>query len=316
MKEIGGYIEFEHYHGPMLHEDGIKLDSGRSCLAYLIKAKRIRKIAIPSFMCNSVFNMCLNYDVKLKFYQVGLDFLPEDLSLADDEYLYLVNYYGQLSGKSIKTYREKYHRVIIDNTQAYFDDPIPGVDTFYSCRKFFGVPDGGILYTDAKLELEPEYSESWQNMEHLLGRFERNASEFYTQSTANNKRFANQPVRKMSKLTENLLHGIDYQFVKKVRTDNYRCLMNRLSSLNLLNLNPVTGAFSYPLMLSEAKNLRKKLIDNKVFVPKLWPDVINSENNSVMDKNLAENILPLPCDQRYSEYEMEFICDVILKADS
>lgn len=29
MREIGGYIEFEHFHGLMLHEDGIKLDCGR-----------------------------------------------------------------------------------------------------------------------------------------------------------------------------------------------------------------------------------------------------------------------------------------------
>ena len=32
MKEIGGYIEFEKYEGKMLHEDGILLNCGRSCL--------------------------------------------------------------------------------------------------------------------------------------------------------------------------------------------------------------------------------------------------------------------------------------------
>ena len=308
MREIGGYIEFEHYHGAILHDDGIKLDCGRSCLGYLIKAKKIRKIVIPSFLCESVFDLCRNYGVNLRFYQVGIDFLPEDISLEDDEYLYLVNYYGQLSGDSIKAFHEKYRRVIVDNTQAYFDDPIPGVDTFYSCRKFFGVPDGGILYTDAKLELEAEYSESWQNMEHLLGRFERNASDFYAQSVANNKRFAHQPVRKMSKLTENLLRGIDYQYVKNIRTKNYQYLNGKLSKFNLLKMIPVEGPFSYPLMIHDAKFLQKKLIDN----PTLWPNVMNSEFNSVIDKNLAENILPLPCDQRYSEYEMEFICDIIL----
>ena len=47
MKEIGGYMSLEQYHLPMLHGDGIKLNSGRSCLAYLIKVKNSRKSALP-----------------------------------------------------------------------------------------------------------------------------------------------------------------------------------------------------------------------------------------------------------------------------
>lgn len=42
MKEIGGYIEFETYHGSMLHSDGILLNCGRNCLAYLICARQIK----------------------------------------------------------------------------------------------------------------------------------------------------------------------------------------------------------------------------------------------------------------------------------
>lgn len=37
MNKIGGYIGFEHYSRPMLHEEGIKLNSGRNCLAHLFK---------------------------------------------------------------------------------------------------------------------------------------------------------------------------------------------------------------------------------------------------------------------------------------
>ena len=43
MREIGGYIELEHYQGNEYHK-GIALNSGRNCLRYLIKAKKIQKL--------------------------------------------------------------------------------------------------------------------------------------------------------------------------------------------------------------------------------------------------------------------------------
>ena len=301
MYEIGGYIEFEHFHGAMLHEDGIKLDSGRSCLGYLIKAKGIRKIAIPSFMCDSVFHCCESYGVQLHFYQVGLDFLPEEVEIHDDEYLYLMNYYGQLDKQTIEFYRDRYHRVIVDNTQAYFDEPIVRLDTFYTCRKFFGVPDGGILYTDTFFNEELPQSESRQHFEHLLGRLECTGTEFYPQSVANNERLADQPILKMSKLTENLLHGIDYDYVRKTRSENFRYLSKRLSGMNQLKLSDTEGAFAYPLMIEGAAVLRKVLISENIYVPILWPGLNDSAGL------FAENILPLPCDQRYGETEMDLI---------
>ena len=41
MKEIGGYIEFEYFHGKEYHENAIKLNCGRNCLAYLIEAYKL-----------------------------------------------------------------------------------------------------------------------------------------------------------------------------------------------------------------------------------------------------------------------------------
>ena len=43
MKEIGGYLELDTYSLQMLHDGAIALNSGRNCLAYLIKKKNIKK---------------------------------------------------------------------------------------------------------------------------------------------------------------------------------------------------------------------------------------------------------------------------------
>ena len=42
MKEIGGYIELDTYHLPMLHEGVIALNCGRNVLAYQLRAQGIK----------------------------------------------------------------------------------------------------------------------------------------------------------------------------------------------------------------------------------------------------------------------------------
>ena len=101
MKEIGGYIEFERYHGEMLHEDGLKLNCARSCLAYLILAKHIRKLSVPFFMCDAVFDLCRSYGVELRFYLTGSDLRPKDLDCERDDFILLANNYGQLTETEI-----------------------------------------------------------------------------------------------------------------------------------------------------------------------------------------------------------------------
>ena len=58
MTEIGGYIELDKYALPMLHEGAISLNCGRNCLAYLLRARKIKKILLPKFLCDSVSSVC------------------------------------------------------------------------------------------------------------------------------------------------------------------------------------------------------------------------------------------------------------------
>lgn len=50
MKEIGGYLELGQNYLPMLHDGAKALNSGTACLTYLIRARKIKKIALPFFM--------------------------------------------------------------------------------------------------------------------------------------------------------------------------------------------------------------------------------------------------------------------------
>ena len=313
MREIGGYIEFEKYNKPMLHEEAIALNCGRNCLAYLIHAKKIKKIKLPYFLCDSVRNICYKENVQISYYKINEHFLPKDVSLYSDEWLYVVNYYGQLSQEYIKKIKKKYSRVIVDQAQAYFQMPIDGVDTLYTCRKYFGVTDGAFLYTDIFLNEEFEMDVSFERMGFLLGRFEKNAFEFYSKYSANNGLFATEPIKKMSKLTENLLHGIDYEYVKRKRTENFKFLHEKLGEMNKLELHLIDGAFMYPFYQENATQIRKKLQQKYIYIPTLWPNVLEDVRETDLEYLYAKNILPLPCDQRYGVEDMQNMINEIFR---
>lgn len=310
-KEIGGYLELDRYKLPMLHDEAIALNCGRSCLAYLIRAHHITKILLPKFLCNSVIDVCQKEQVLIRYYSINENFMPININKTLNEWLYIVNYYGQLNNKELQQIIDKYQNVIVDQTQAYFQLPIKGVDTFYSCRKFFGVADGAFLYTDKVLHDSLPQDESYHRMNYLLGRYEKNAEEFYGEYVANNEFFSTEPIKKMSKLTDNLLHGIDYNKVQCTRTNNYNYLYERFALLNRLKLDRPEGAYMYPLYIEGGDKIRERLRVQRIYIPVLWPNVLNSCKESECEYQMAKNILPLPCDQRYTKEEMSYMVEQI-----
>ena len=304
MKEYGGYIELDTYRLPILHEGAKTLNCGRNCLAYLIKARNIKKILLPYYICDSVIDLCKKGNVEISFYHINMRVEPIDVSVEADQWLYVVNFYGQLTKDCLTKLKSSYDKMIVDNAQAYFDMPLESTDTIYTCRKFFGVSDGAFLYTDAQLEEELPLDESFERMHFLLGRFERTASEFYGEYSANNHMFASEPIKRMSKLTNNLLHAIDYNFVKNRRTENFRLYHEKLKGINQLELREVEGAFAYPLLIENGAEIRKKLQQKKIYIPTLWPNVVNDMAENSLEYRLAKDVLPLPVDQRYGETDI------------
>lgn len=313
MNEIGGYLELDTYGLPMYHNSAIALNCGRNCLAYLIETKKIKKIYLPYLLCNSVKEVCKKYNIEINYYHIKADFTPEELDLKEDEWLYVVNYYGQIKRLFLEKMINKYKRVIVDQAQAYFEDPIENGHTLYTCRKFFGVPDGAFLYTDSILKRTLPIDVSNKRMKFLLGRFEESASKYYSEYVANNEFFVNEPIKLMSKLTKNLLHGIDYERVKEKRTMNSAYLHKYLGDVNQLDVSVVDGMFMYPLLIKNADAIRNKLIQDTIYIPLLWPNVLKDTNEKSLEYRYAKDILPLPCDQRYSSDEMKWLVRKVIE---
>ncbi len=314
MKEIGGYFGLEQLVSNEYYNDLVALNSGRNALLYVLKSKNIKKLYIPYYLCKSVSDMCEKNGYPLEFYNIDEYFSPVfNRALGENDYIYVVNYYGQLSQDRILNIKDKYKRIIIDNSQAFFQKPMTGIDTIYSCRKYFGVADGAYLFTDILLDERLEVDISKERMLHVLGRFEGKASDYYKKFKECDASLKFEPLKQMSKLTSNILGAIDYGRVKSIRDVNYAYLESKLKQINKLELTTPEGPFAYPLYFKNGMKNKKILASKGIYIPTLWPNVLEGYSEKSIEYDYAANILPLPCDQRFSEKEMEYMINEILK---
>lgn len=308
MKEIGGFLGLEWNLGREFHKYGIALNSGRNCLRYLIRAKKIGKIWLPKLLCSAISNTCAEENVEISYYPIDFNLRPVLTGIDKKrDWIYLINFYGQYSNYEITAYVEEYKNLIVDNAQAFYTKPVVGLDTIYTCRKFFGVPDGGYLYTDSSLSDDLQTDESYNRLAFLAGRLDRSANEFYSAYRANEQLIDHLPLRKMSIVTQNILRGIDYEHIKVAREQNFSYLHQQLESINQLNLCIPDGPYMYPLLIENGVAVRKKLQEKRIYVPTLWPNVLEDRSQRESEYKLAENILPLPCDQRYDLNDMQYL---------
>ena len=313
-KEIGGYLELEEAGGQEYYQELYGVNLGRTALLLLMEARNCKKIYLPCYLCDSVTEVCEKSQAEVEFYHMDKNLRPvlEERKLPEGEFLYLVNYYGQLTDSKIREYKEIYGNIMVDHTHAFFQKPLAGVDTLYSCRKFLGVSDGAYLSTDAVLNLEEKpLDHSMERMEHILGRYEYDAGTFYQKMLDNAADYHGMEIRRMSRLTRNLLRAIDYTEIKAQREKNYHMLAELLPSENVFTQVIPEGPFAYPYYHKNGCKLRKWLAGRKIFVPTNWRNILDNFEKDSMEYDWAANVLPLPCDQRYGEEEMRYMAQSI-----
>ena len=309
LSPIGGYFELELPIGQEFHSKSIALNSGRFCFEYLLRCRKYKKVYVPYFTCDTAIEPINNLGIPSEFYHIDKAYrIIDDITLAEDEALLYTNYWG-LQNEYCEKLAAKYGKqLILDYTQAFFSNPISGINTFYSCRKYFGVPDGGYLYTDAVTDFEVEQDESYLRMDSLIKRIDLSPEAGYEDFHRVSALFHDMPIRRMSKLTQRLMQSIDYERAAQQRIDNYNTLRAAIGGREL-NYGEVPMIFPYES--AKGQKLRKHLILNKVFVAKYWPNVDEWTEEDTVERWLANHILPLPIDQRYDKEDMNRLINTI-----
>lgn len=312
MRNIGGFFElelnsFEEYH------KALQLNSGRNCLEYILRVNKYKKVYLPYYVCDVVFEPFEKCGVEYEFYNIDEEFKPIfDLNkVQENEAFMYVNYFG-LNQNTVKYLSDKITNLIVDNTQAFYAQALIGVDTFYSPRKFFGVPDGAYLYISSEEDFKIKKDNSFERMSHLLKRIDLGPQESYNEFKSNSKLIVGQDIKAMSQLTISLLKNIDYKKIQVIRNENFNFLHSKLKQLNELDIDvsSLNAPMIYPFKFT-SENLKQKLINNNVFVATYWPNVLQYSDNAKIEVDLVNNIIALPIDQRYNIDDMNYIIDVI-----
>ena len=318
IKAIGGYFELADADCECgsLPVDGIPLNTCRNAIEYIIlQLPDAKRIYVPYYTCEAVIEPLKRLSIEYEFYHINEQLeIAEVLTLGDGDYLIANNYFGIKDAYIAELAKEYGDKLIVDNAQALFAPVLPSVKAAYSTRKFVGVSDGGFavgVYETCATDYEED--NSLEHDSHLYLRKEKGAEAGFKDYQANECRLDNQPIRRMSPQTKEILSYIDYDTIIEKRRQNYLFLsevLNKRNKLKLPSIDSFTCPMVYPFMIDD-ESLRGRLIQNKVFVARYWPNVLDWCDEDELEYKLAAQIIPLPIDQRYSIEDMKIIIEII-----
>ena len=315
-KNIGGFIEDDYKqqsHIDTFH-DCLALTTGRACIAYIIKHTNVSKIHVPYYICDSVLQPIVDYNIDYSFYNLNskLEIKKFPDLLHSNELLLYVNYFGLKHKYIIKLEKKFSKQLIIDNSQSFYQKKYISCWSFNSARKFFGVTDGAFIY-QPKTITPNNYERAKYSTTYLIQKQLKNDQIAYKEFLLHEK-YLTHKIQLISKYSLSILQRIDYNITARIRLKNFNYLHKNLFSYNLLDvsfLNPQVPLY-YPLLIKN--RVRNKMISRGLFVPLLWKEVLTRDrSNYKWEKFLASNLVLLPIDQRYNTKDMDILLNILMR---
>jgi hypothetical protein len=314
VEPIGGFLGLEASPGAEpLPDDAILLNSGRACFDYFLDLRRPAHVWLPGYLCDVLLKPLDDRSIPYDFYPVDqrLEGRPTG-GLNSNELVLAIDYFGIKSAFVAGLAQEFGSALVVDASQAFYSRPPTGSAWFCSPRKFFGLPDGGMLRMPADWpRARPDVvDDSSDRLRHLFLRLESGPEAAYDAYRANEDVVADLPAAGMSELTRTMLTLADRNRAREIRTQNFREYHESLGATNTLpiDLAGVDGPYAYPYLHPNAPALRSEMLRQRIFVPTLWP---NSTSDGRIDSELSQLILPLPLDQRVSSPQIRRVLEVI-----
>ncbi len=317
--EIGSFIDIQFPTGLEYRkeENTARLNSGRAAIYHAFRLTGCDAVWLPLYQCDTVRDFLKKKNVKVKYYSIDSTFTPVDLYPDENEAVLIVNYYGIMSADRMSFLASKYKNVIIDNSQAFFCEPLKNCYNVYSCRKFVGVPDGAYVAGENADRFTDEYEQCFSSDTSLflLQRSEYGCEgKTYKSRTVNEERIDKEDILKMSSLTRKILDGTDYEYIKTKRRENFKYACEIFGNINKINpemyYDSTCIPMVYPLVV-EDDNLLTKLLENKHFQGHWWSYLLNEVPEESFEYYISRYIIPITIDQRYGKKELDFVRSLI-----
>ena len=314
---MGGYLPLELCRGKEYHQfeqdKMVRVNCGRAAIYAALIQFHPKRVVLPYFICPTVKALVKKMNIPYVEYSITEDFSPVKLQFNKDDCIILVNYFGLINREKIALELAGETHIILDNTQAFYAKPIfhPNILNVYSCRKFFGVSDGGYLIGEHIEPIDFQPATSWKDSVFLAKSLELGTNAAYALKKECEERMGT-VYTQMSLLTKSIMDGIDYSDIAEKRRANFEVLNRLLGNTNALEWGLENNTpYSYPFMIK--KNIRNYLLENKVYVPIIWKENIDMKKSTTVESDFSKWIYHLPIDQRYDQNDMKYLSKIILK---
>lgn len=291
----------------------LPVNSGRSAIYAACLNMGVSEVWLPYYLCPTVRDFLQVQRITVREYHIDDDYLPLLDGVADNAALVWTNWFGAMGPERKQAVAEAFgERLIIDNCHAFFERPMPGIHNVYSCRKFLGVPQGAFLVTDSPIMGFQDWEVSIDSSyEYLQIASKEGSNKAYPLYLTHEEGFAFR-FGKMDPLVQAAIAGVDMEAIKAARSENLQALRKHLSQYELPS---VDKAAPYPVwfpLYVKDDDLRDRLIESRIFVPRLWKRILSMDDATPRERSLARYLFPLPIDQRYSVKDMDSLAHRVM----
>lgn len=314
-------------------------ESGRNAVEYIFRfciSSDKKVVLLPEFLCSSISDAILRAGWKFQYYTVSkdLEIVEEEIEEKIQEYpvLFFIDYFGKnQSQKFLKRLKESYSELVLieDCTQSIMTKRTEESIVDYmlaSLRKWFPIPSGGCVWSNHSLPSVPmtcgisEYTFYYflsqiMKTEYLKNNMLDKKKYLEWMNEGVTKLFEDYSIREMDQVSRHLLAIIDWNEASQKRRENYEILHNLIHKNGkfeiVSELEEGEVPFCMPVCTQNRDDLLRYLIRNKIYCNVHWR--LSEEQKSVSPeiKNLSNQILSIPCDQRYGKEEMKYIGHVL-----
>ena len=280
----------------------------------------VKKIAIPSFLCESMIQPIVKENFLYSCYRVDFDnnSLVFDFGgIEDCGYILVLDYFGY---QPVRYILPRGKVIIRDTTHSIFSQRYDDADYYFgSLRKWAGFLTGGFAYKKKDNIFKP--TQDCSKYVSLRNEAMRQ-KKVYLRENLGNKEFLqifrdaeevlNECNIEISPLSDiNAAEMLDVDFIKMRRRSNAKILIDGLKNYCLFKYLGVNDCpLCVPIIVNNRDALRKYLISNDIYCPVHWPRPSQVPNG--MSEILYKNELSLICDQRYNEKDMMRIVSAVL----
>ena len=329
-REIGSEfhkMEFGKGRGLPFPLEGCLVFSGRTAIETVLKElPRAKKVALPSYCCDSMIEPFRRAGIIVEFYSVRYEKgLKVDIQMSEDTDIFLwCNYFGYHTPiPNMSDFKKRGGVIIEDITHSLFSSSPYDTQSDYlvaSIRKWEPIICGGYcaavngvlshlpVLMPPQAFVDNKYSAMSMKNDYLTDLDERNKKKFLTLFGDSNywlsENYSELAIDPWSK--EYLTH-IDIEEQKRIRRSNAHILHEGLKNKVefLFAEKDMDCPLFVPVVIPNRNEVRKILTDYRIYCPIHWP------KPESCCSNLYDLELSLICDQRYNEEDMRRIVSVI-----